>query len=659
MLMQTRRAPACSHISFQRHGGPFHNCGVKGIHTLTALRRNLPKRRVMPCGCAPLVADAQEQGQAARLGTELAEAGQFQQAAKAFKTHLEHHDKDAQVQEMYAQVLQELERYDEAKEAAGKAVQLQPDWPDALATYARCCLNCGAVREALQAFNTARLLTPADVSIANEAEEAADLYSRQLSLLVGLPLRLLSHAPGSVGAPGGPGSVVWDSGVLLAWYLRHCLHCRELAGAPVVELGSGMGLVGLAAAMCGARAILTDTQEVLPSLTANVAANVEEVLKAGGSATAAMFDWNSTIEGGLPASLELPSDLNCGWILGADLVYSLQQVKPLVAALSALTSAHGPSVRVLLSHKHRSDSVDEALMVSLQAAGFQAHEIPPPQGVWLEDDKFRSISLYSISCSAQSRSLCDGSSQPSFLCQDAPLAKDDSAPFAPSAPVPPPPHPPPPPQPSGIQRSAVQRSPELQTPVFAKRNVAIVGFGLPGVGKSTVLQALHGALANSVIMDKDVVNEALLGTEHAMFSEYYDRHVRIQSYRVLFKLAQAQFAAAGKSIVVILDGQFGDKLSADYIQHGLQSLPVSPLLVYFTCPADVQFSRMQERGADRDRDKYGQLDQLRQKWVMEHELEVQRWDADCASKGYKPVVRINTESSVESQVLQLLEEIAG
>eukprot|EP00983_Pelagomonas_calceolata_P015062 478600-Pelagomonas_calceolata.AAC.9 len=68
---------------------------------------------------------------------------------------------------------------------------------------------------------------------------------------------------------------------------------------------------------------------------------------------------------------------------------------------------------------------------------------------------------------------------------------------------------------------------------------------------------------------------------------------------------------------------------------------------------------MQERGADRDRDKYGQLDQLRQKWVMEHELEVQRWDADCASKGYKPVVRINTESSVESQVLQLLEEIAG
>ncbi|KAF5826627.1 hypothetical protein DUNSADRAFT_2495 [Dunaliella salina] len=137
------------------------------------------------------------------------------------------------------------------------------------------------------------------------------------------------------------------------------------------------------------------------------------------------------------------------------------------------------------------------------------------------------------------------------------------------------------------------------------------------------------------------------------------RHVRIQSYRVLFKLAQAQFSAAGKSIVVILDGQFGDKLSADYIQHGLQSLPVAPLLVYFTCPADVQYRRMQGRGAQRDQDKYGQLDQLHQKWVTQHEAEVHRWDASCASKGYRPVLRVNSECSVESQVHRLLQEIAG
>jgi len=37
--------------------------------------------------------------------------------------------------------------------------------------------------------------------------------------------------------------------------------------------------------------------------------------------------------------------------------------------------------------------------------------------------------------------------------------------------------------------------------------------------------------------------------------------------------------------------QFGDKLNADYIQGGLESLPCPPLLVYFWCPSVVQFER--------------------------------------------------------------------
>lgn len=51
---------------------------------------------------------AQEQEhmlEAKRLGAELAEAGLFQQAAKAFKIHLERcGDQEAPVLEMYAQV---------------------------------------------------------------------------------------------------------------------------------------------------------------------------------------------------------------------------------------------------------------------------------------------------------------------------------------------------------------------------------------------------------------------------------------------------------------------------------------------------------------------------------------------------------------------------
>lgn len=54
----------------------------------------------------------------------------------------------------------------------------------------------------------------------------------------------------------------------------------------------------------------------------------------------------------------------------------------------------------------------------------------------------------------------------------------------------------------------------------------------------------------------------------------------------------------GKAIVADVYGfplttgvQFGEKLNADYIQGGLESLPCPPMLVYFWCPSDVQFER--------------------------------------------------------------------
>ena len=69
--------------------------------------------------------------------------------------------------------------------------------------------------------------------------------------------------------------------------------------------------------------------------------------------------------------------------------------------------------------------------------------------------------------------------------------------------------------------------------------------------------------------------------------------------------------------------------------------------------------RMLARGADRDRDKYDQLDQLRARWLSEHEAQVAEWDAGCAARGWKPVVRLSTEQPVEHQVRQLLAWITG
>lgn len=50
---------------------------------------------------------------------------------------------------------------------------------------------------------------------------------------------------------------------------------RSLSGKRTLELGSGMGLAGMAAAMLGAHVVLTDVGDVLPLLARNVQSNFD------------------------------------------------------------------------------------------------------------------------------------------------------------------------------------------------------------------------------------------------------------------------------------------------------------------------------------------------------------------------------------------------
>ncbi len=234
-------------------------------------------------------------------------------------------------------------------------------------------------------------------AVCEELAEVQQLLQLQLGHQLGLPgLRLLE----SHGAAAGPGAVAWEAGALLAWFLvqqgqaaggtscctdslgpRGCgAHCSSgssggggacmqacdiaagmpaaaaeaamqppsrpaqpwLCGSRVLELGSGgTGLVGLAAASLGADVTATDLPAMLPQLEAAIAANASLVAAAGGGIRAAPLDWR--VGSALLAPAGGPK-AQYSWLLGADLVYSLEPVAALVATVAAAAAhvqAHG------------------------------------------------------------------------------------------------------------------------------------------------------------------------------------------------------------------------------------------------------------------------------------------------------------------------------
>lgn len=90
-----------------------------------------------------------------------------------------------------------------------------------------------------------------------------------------------------------------------------------MRGKKIVEIGCGVGLPSLAAAGCGAKALLTDQACALSIPLANAAANVSRVGAAGGSASVAPLDWGEGQEADLVSS-NGPFD----YVLCSDCVYA-------------------------------------------------------------------------------------------------------------------------------------------------------------------------------------------------------------------------------------------------------------------------------------------------------------------------------------------------
>lgn len=159
-----------------------------------------------------------------------------------------------------------------------------------------------------------------------------------------------------------------------------------------------------------------------------------------------------------------------------------------------------------------------------------------------------------------------------------------------------------------------KKTPQQIQPIHGLKNILILSTGLAGVGKTTHLREIAQLIPNCVYIDKDLINEAFLGT-HSMQSDYYNVHVKMQTYALMIKQALSQLSL-GK--VVIIDGGVGGKLTSVFKNY-LDTKEFTTKVIYFHCSGETQRERVIERNAARDNDKKGDaFIPYRHKHITEH-----------------------------------------
>ncbi|CAE8590220.1 unnamed protein product [Polarella glacialis] len=192
-------------------------------------------------------------------------------------------------------------------------------------------------------------------------------------------LRILEDSQGIWA--NGNGATIWDSALLLADFLRHQPALGRLPGSGLraLELGAGLGLVGLTLAKLGAQVVATERALALPLLRRNVAENslddavrVEELFWGSKHMPTWVYD-------------SAPFDI----VVGSDLIWpgNADCIVDLVETLSVVV---GPATSCWLAYEPRASATDEALLASLRAAHFrvrrlQGQELPAdaPEDLWI------------------------------------------------------------------------------------------------------------------------------------------------------------------------------------------------------------------------------------------------------------------------------------
>lgn len=173
---------------------------------------------------------------------------------------------------------------------------------------------------------------------------------------------------------------VWPAGLVLAELVAR-RWAAELAGKRVLELGCGLGVVGLAAAKLGAHVTLADREpEALTEAAAIAAHNALTV-------TTQLLEW-----GRVPEAMTASFD----FVLGADIMYDPAQLTPMLGAVHSLLAPRGVAY---LADPDRAER--EALATSARTAGLALEHLltvdDPPSVPTSDESHKQPVYVYRLS----------------------------------------------------------------------------------------------------------------------------------------------------------------------------------------------------------------------------------------------------------------------
>lgn len=182
----------------------------------------------------------------------------------------------------------------------------------------------------------------------------------------------------------GPGGAVWTAGAALATYITKnappgrnpqsngTVTLAPWRGVNVLELGSGTGIAGIAAAVEGANVLLTDKDDLKPLMAENIRLNRDQIEI--GLADYEAFDW----------AAPPPNEVSKGsWdvVLGAELASSSTDVPLFVDTIASLLGPDGAAAGATAIYAHnpfdaQSPDLDLELQSAFEARGLSWMNLP-------------------------------------------------------------------------------------------------------------------------------------------------------------------------------------------------------------------------------------------------------------------------------------------